>query len=169
MKVCRMATDPFPRYEAEPAGSMVATFNAADLPTVGQQDAFVYWTQLPKTAGVPSIEHIDPLALPRSALTMMAVLEVVEQDFLVRLAGTALTDMLGKEFTGTKISDLPDADDGTERLFWAVRHRRPYYSRSTLTWAPKSFRRYGVLTLPFGDEGPVSRLLLIFDFEKTLS
>lgn len=161
-----MSTDLFPRNGTEPEGSVLTSFNASELPTVGQQDAYVYWTQLPKEGGLPVVNHIDPLSLPRSALSMLAVLDVSEEDFRVRLAGTDLTDMLGKEFTGTRISQLPDADHGVARLRWSVRNRNPYYARSSLTWAEKRFRNYGVLTLPFGRADVVDRLVLVFDFEK---
>lgn len=163
-----MSTDPVALDGVELERSMLITFNASELPTVGQQDAFVYWTQLPMEGGLPVVDHIDPLTLPRSALPLMAILDVSEADFRVRLAGTGLTDMLGKEFTGTRVSQLPDADQGTERLRWAVQHRKPYYARSRLTWAEKQFRNYGVLTLPFGRVDVVDRLVLVFDFESVL-
>ena len=142
-------------------------FTAADLRTPEQRAVHGYWLEARGEAPFPPSEAIDPLRLPKSALPMIGYMEPVEpDDFVIRVAGTGIRDAVGIEFTGRKISALPGAEGALERFLWCQREGRPYFTEGPIAWANQHYRIYSVLALPYGSGTRVTRIMLVFGFER---
>lgn len=131
-------------------------------------ETMAYWESACGGNPVPHVSAIDPTALPLEALRWLAVFEVLpnRKDFKVRLAGTGITGLTGREFTGMLVSKIPGSERGLERMIRCVDERRPYYSGDPLEWSiGQEYINYSVLCLPFRDDtDAISRLLMVFKF-----
>lgn len=74
-----------------------------------------YWRGLPATAGLPSRSAILPEDIPRSVLSWILLLDVVQengvQEFRYRLVGTSNCEMIGRDVTGMLTTAAFGADD----------------------------------------------------------
>lgn len=127
-----------------------------------------YWQAACGDGSMPHVSAIDPTALPKEALRWIAVFEVLPEtrDFRVRLAGTGIAALTGREFTGMLVSDIPGSERGMERMRRCLDEGRPYYSGDPLRWSlGQEFIDYSVLCLPFrDDDGKITRLVMVFKF-----
>lgn len=127
-----------------------------------------YWDAARQGKTVPHLSSIDPTALPKDALRWMAVFEVLheERDFLVRLAGTGISSLTGREFTGMRVGEIPGSESGKERMLRSIDEKRPYYSGDPLKWSlGQEHIDYSALCLPYcDDDGTITRLMIIFKF-----
>lgn len=96
----------------------------------------------------------------------MAVLDVQLSPlrFRTRLTGTRVVDELGVDHTGRYLDELSGMAEQIERIAWCACERRPYLSEARVSFAPNSYKRYNVLTLPFGDDAGVRRIVFVFSF-----
>lgn len=131
-------------------------------------ETMAYWEKARGGGPLPHMSMIDPTSLPVEALRWMAVFEVLheQRDFRVRLAGTGISALTGREFTGTLVSRIPGAERGMERMLRAIDEKRPYFSGDPLEWSlGQEHINYSALCLPFGDDaGDVARLVIVFKF-----
>lgn len=127
-----------------------------------------YWESARGDRPLPNVSTIDPTALPMEALRWIAIFEVLDgaQDYRVRLAGTGISSLTGREFTGMLVSDIPGSEQGRERMHRCVQERRPYFSGDPLRWSlGQEHIDYSVLCLPFSDNNDViTRLMMVFKF-----
>lgn len=129
-----------------------------------------YWNAARGAADLPPVSAIDPMLLPRACLPYLSVLEVEQAPFRLRsrLSGTALVAQFGTDFTGRYLDELPGMDAQLTRMKWCVETRHPYVVEDKLTFAPKDYKLYQTLILPFGDpEAGVQRIVGVFTFEKS--
>ena len=132
-------------------------------------DTMEYWDAARGDDIVPHVSAIDPVSLPKEALRWIAIFEVLappQKDYKVRLAGTGIASLTGKEFTGKLVSELPGAEHGMERMHRCVAEKLPYYSGDPLRWSlGQEFINYSVLCLPFcDDDAEITRLIMVFKF-----
>ncbi len=81
--------------------------------------------------------------------------------FRVRLVGSGITDVLGRDPTGFSAGEVPNVSRLIERFRWAVRERRPYMCVDLpLAWANKDFRSYSTLVMPLSDDGRRVNMLI---------
>lgn len=127
-----------------------------------------YWEAARAERSVPHVSTIDPTVLPTEALRWMAVFEILdaEKDFRVRLAGTGISSLTGREFTGMLLSEIPGSEQGRVRMNRCIEEKRPYYTGAPLKWSlGQEHIDYSVLCLPFDDDaGAITRLLMVFKF-----
>ena len=151
-----------------PSGSMRIAFGADDLGHPQMRAMHAYWQVRRGDARAPHMRTIDPLALPRSALAYLSVIEVEAGTgrFRNRLFGTAAAKATGEDQTGCFIDEMPGTEEQLERFRWCVQNCRPYLARDRLSWSPKRYNYYDVLALPFlDDDGRVARLIFVFHFD----
>jgi hypothetical protein len=83
------------------------------MKTAATQELYAYWNALRGARPAPRREEIDPVAIPRS-LPDIFILELQEGGRIaVRLAGTSLCDLYGRELRGSSLAEL-----------WTVESRR---------------------------------------------
>jgi hypothetical protein len=127
------------------------------------------WRNNRSDAALPLSNLIDPTRLPRDCLPYIGLLEVMHDPlrFRSRLVGTGIVDALGVDHTGQYIDEIGGMADQIQRFEWCVRERQPYFASAPLTFSPRDYKHYGVLTLPFADDdGRVSRLMFVFCFDE---
>jgi len=71
-----------------------------------------WWDKARNGKTMPARSGFDPLSLPRDLLANMFFLEVQHQPrrFQFRLMGTAVAEMLGEDWTGKNLVELPKAN-----------------------------------------------------------
>lgn len=126
-----------------------------------------YWRRGRGTAAWPPATQIDPVDL-RPALGSLLVCEPLEDlsDFRIRLYGSRLALEMGRDLTGSFISDVDPGSYVTTfylACYRAVATRgQPLYSRHVPS--PKSFAsEIKRLLLPFGPPERVNRILVAVD------
>lgn len=77
---------------------------------------FEYWRRLAPAGLLPGRQHLDPIDMPRALLPRLALFEVEHAidgaQFRVRLAGTKVVEMLGREPRGRMLHQLGLAEAG---------------------------------------------------------
>lgn len=155
-------------HEAErrPA-SLYADFTMDDLPHSRMQALFKYWLDARRDAAMPPISAIDPLQLPRKPLPFLSMLEVVGAPprFLIRLLGTQLVEVIGRDLTRRYLDEIEGMDQPVARSQWCLAHGRPYLAEAPLSWSQQHYKTYSSLNLPFGDTTQgVRRIVSVFAF-----
>lgn len=147
--------------------------------------AYDWWRSLPRQTGaqglsLPDRTDIDPCAIP-DLLPYVVLWQVLPQPdgsgfrYRCRLAGTAMVEVHGHEFTGEWMEEF----HGTENVRiqpeydFVTRSGRPHHVERSLFWMNRDYRRYRRLLLPFGDfsgdealatHGGVAKILNIAHF-----
>ena len=142
-------------------------FTMDDLPCESFRDVYAYWLANKPDDGLPPVDAISPLKLPRQHLPYIGVM-TVERDpmrFHIRVSGTGVTDATGIEFTGKYVDEIPGTEAALERFAWCADNGLAYFVEGPITWSPNDFMDYRVIGLPFaGPGGTVDRVMLVFDF-----
>jgi len=126
-----------------------------------------YWSDAAGTQPMPAPERIDPVGL-RPALGRLLVCEPIDgaTDFRIRLYGSGLALEMGRDLTGSRISEIQPGSYVTTfflACYRAVALRgAPLFTRhqpSAASFASDIKR----LLLPFGTGGEVTRILVGVD------
>lgn len=84
------------------------------MKTAATQELYAYWNALRGARPAPRREEIDPVAIP-SSLPEIFILELREAGrMVVRLAGTRLCELYGRELRGSTMADLWTAQSRRE-------------------------------------------------------
>lgn len=166
-----------PSTEADAA--IAAGANMARLRDAPLIRALHWWRELPRlepTRGLalPDRTEIDPRAIP-DLLPRIVLWEVLHQPdgsfrYRCRLAGTAMVDIHGYEFTGLPMEQFHGAENARiqPEYDFVARTGRPHHVERSLFWMNRDYRRYRRLLLPFGDaqatHGGVAKILNIAHF-----
>src|SRR5688572_2898444 len=103
------------------------------------EELFAYWNSLRVGAPVPPRRRLDPADMKR-LLPTVSLIEVAPgepADYRVRLAGTELYNVYGREITGRRLSEIYNtaaADYWRHELGRVVRDRRPGVGIHNLAW-----------------------------------
>jgi hypothetical protein len=131
------------------------------------EELFAYWASLRDGALLPGRRHLDPGGIKR-LLPTVSLIDVAREplDFRVRLAGTALYGVYGREITGQRFSDIYNtaaADYWRVELGRVVADRRPAVGVHNLAWRGASHLSILWLRLPLASDGQDVDMILGFD------
>ncbi len=127
-----------------------------------------YWNEKRGARPMPARADISPgemvTRLPRIALLNVLGEGQTVADFNVRLSGTGIDDLLGRDFRGTGLSDL--LAEGPAKLIAAalaalVQHKRPmrFFAHAHLPGHPDA--HIEGIALPLGPEGGSVNMVLL--------
>lgn len=117
---------------------------------------------------MPARADMDPLSMPRQLLPNIFLLEVqhAPQRFRFRLMGTAVAEMLGEDWTGKYVDELPKTNQQvTGQYVETVQRREPTEFRNEYSKFDPSVGRirmmhYRRLLLPMSEDDEVVNMLL---------
>ncbi|HEX4711781.1 PAS domain-containing protein [Phenylobacterium sp.] len=146
---------------------MVAQIGAPAAAARAHEELFAYWASLKEGALLPGRRHLDPGGIKR-LLPTVSLIDVARDplDFRVRLAGTALYGVYGREITGQRLSDIYNtaaADYWRVELGRVVADRRPAVGVHNLAWRGASHLSILWLRLPLASDGQDVDMILGFD------
>jgi hypothetical protein len=133
------------------------------------------WDTARGDADLPHLSKIQPAAIPPKFLPHITIIGVENQGtrFVIRLAGSAISDISNVEMTGWEADEAkpkPTPTDGSqasvERLKWSITNRRPYCMAGPARWSGNDMLTQRTLVLPYvGDDNQVERFLTLNDLE----
>jgi hypothetical protein len=151
---------------------MAAQIGAPGAAVRAHEELFAYWASLRDGARLPGRAHLDPAGIKR-LLPTVSLIDVKGGfgeggglEFRMRLAGTALYGVYGREITGKRLSDIYNtaaADYWRVELGKVVSDRRPAVGVHSLAWRGASHLSILWLRLPLASDGEQVDMILGFD------
>ncbi len=150
---------------------MAAQIGAPGAAVRAHEELFAYWASLRDGARLPGRAHLDPGGIKR-LLPTISLIEVAADasgaaaDFRMRLAGTALYGVYGREITGKRLGDIYNtaaADYWRVELGKVVTQKRPAVGLHSLAWRGASHLSILWLRLPLASDGDQVDMILGFD------
>ncbi len=132
-----------------------------------QRAFFEYWRGLPRGKRAPSSKLWNPLDLPVKFLPQMGIIKIEGTPplFFVHLAGTAVVDAVGHDFTGAEFTSVQGSEGALKRSQRVYEHAQPYLWEGPLTWSHRDYKQYSTLALPFeNDDGEIVMILQAYEF-----
>jgi hypothetical protein len=146
---------------------MAAQIGAPAAAARAHEELFAYWASLRAAGRLPARRDIDPGRFKRHLPTVSLIDVVPEQsDFRMRLAGTGLYGVYGREITGRSIAEVYA---GSAVEYWraelaqVVKERRPSVGAHNLAWRGASHLSILWLRLPLATNGRDVDMILGFD------
>ncbi len=131
------------------------------------EELFGYWAKLKKADRLPGRRDIDPEGFKRHLPTVSLVnVRRDPLDFTLRLAGTGLYGVYGREITGLRFSDIYPAAEAAEwhdRLKRVVETRKPGMGVHSLAWRGTGRLSIVWLRLPLASDGENVDMILGYD------
>ena len=150
---------------------MAAQIGAPGAAVRAHEELFAYWASLREGARLPGRRHLDPAGIKR-LLPTVSLIDVVGDpeagppEFRMRLAGTGLYGVYGREITGKRLSDIYNtaaADYWRTELGKVVAERRPAVGMHNLAWRGASHLSILWLRLPLASDGEDVDMILGLD------
>lgn len=146
---------------------MVAQIGAPAAAARAHEELFAYWASLRAGARLPGRRDVDPGGIKR-LLPTVSLIDVIAEplDFRMRLAGTGLYGVYGREITGRRLSDIYNtaaADYWRVELGRVVTERRPAVGVHNLAWRGASHLSILWLRLPLASDGEAVDMILGLD------
>lgn len=147
---------------------MAAQLAAPTAAIRAHEELFAYWSSLRADAPVPPRQRLDPADMKR-LLPTVSLIEVARgevDDYRVRLAGTGLYNVYGREITGRRLSEIYNtaaADYWRHELGRVVKDRRPGVGVHNLAWRGASHLSLVWIRLPLATKGSDVDLILGYD------
>src|ERR1700710_855331 len=150
---------------------MAAQIGAPGAAGRAHEELFAYWASLRDGARLPGRRHLDPAPIKR-LLPTVSLIDVVsdsrtgQPEFRMRLAGTALYGVYGRETTGKRLGDIYNtaaADYWRVELAKVVSERRPAVGVHSLAWRGASHLSILWLRLPLASDGDAVDMILGLD------
>ena len=132
------------------------------------EELFSYWASLRGGAPAPARGRLDPRDMTR-LLPNVSLTEVLPGDaidFRIRLAGTALYGVYGREITGRRLGEVYNsaaADYWRDELGRIVRDRRPAVGVHSMAWRGASHLSLVWIRLPLSTKGAEVDMILGYD------
>ena len=128
------------------------------------QELFAYWQSVRAPGCLPGRRDIDPAGFKRLLPSISLIdVERTPRDYRLRLAGTALYGLFGREITGRRLAEIytPAAVEYWRReLNGVVDNRRPAVGYHSLAWRAGARMTVLWLRLPLaGASGEVEMVL----------
>jgi len=145
---------------------MAAQIGAPAAAVRAHQELFSYWSARRQGARLPSRGDIDPAGFKRLLPTISLIDVADDGDYRLRLAGTALYGVYGREITGRTLSEIYNsaaADYWRVELARIVAQRRPGVGVHSLSWRGASHLSILWLRLPLASNGRDVDMVLGFD------
>jgi hypothetical protein len=146
---------------------MIAQTGAPASALRAHEELYGYWAALRKADRLPGRRDIDPAAFKR-LLPTVSLVDVRREPlgFRMRLAGTGLYGVYGREITGLDLSQVypaPEAADWHERLKRVVETRKPAMGVHSLAWRGSARQSIVWLRLPLAGDGQSVDMILGYD------
>ena len=150
---------------------MAAQIGAPGAAVRAHEELFAYWASLRDGARLPGRAHLDPAGIKRLLPTVSLIevkpdLQGAATDYRMRLAGTALYGVYGREITGKRLCDIYNtaaADYWRVELGKVVSEKRPAVGVHSLAWRGASHLSILWLRLPLASDGEQVDMILGFD------
>ena len=122
------------------------------------EELFAYWCSLKDDAPAPSRRRIDPAHMKRllPTVSLIETPRTTGEDYRVRLAGTGLYTVYGREITGRSFGEVYNsaaADYWRAELDKVVSDRKPGVGVHSLAWRGASHLSIVWIRLPLVTEG----------------
>jgi len=146
---------------------MVAQLASPTAATRAHQEVFSYWASLRQGGRLPGRADIKPQDLKR-LLPTVSLIDVIDRplDYRLRLAGTGLYSVYGREITGRALHDVYSreaADYWKAELDQVVRLRRPGVGCHSMAWKGSSHLSLLWMRLPLASDGENVDMILGYD------
>lgn len=147
---------------------MAAQIGAPAAAARAHEELIRYWAQLRQGAELPGRRDIHPAGFKRH-LPTISLIDVVPGrplDYRIRLAGTDLYGVYGREITGRMLSEVyasSAADYWRSELGQVVASRRPAVGVHNLAWRGASHLSILWLRLPLASNGTDVDMILGYD------
>ena len=146
---------------------MAAQIGAPAAAARAHEELFGYWAALRRGARLPARRDIDPAGFKR-LLPAVSLTDVRRDpfDFRIRLAGTALYGVYGREITGRSLSEVyasSAADYWRGELSKVAQEGRPSAGVHNLGWRGASHLSILWLRLPLASDGETVDMILGYD------
>lgn len=156
---------------------MAAQIGAPAAAIRAHEELFAYWSSRRRGGGLPARADIHPGGFKR-LLPTVSLIDVIPQgpgrapDYRIRLAGTALYNVYGREITGRGLGEVYNsaaADYWRHELGRVVAERRPAVGVHNLAWRGASHLSVVWLRLPLASNGADVDMILGYDAVVGLS
>ena len=151
---------------------MAAQIGAPGAAVRAHEELCAYWASLRDGSGLPGRGRLDPGDIKR-LLPTVSLIDVIRDpsgadapDFRMRLAGTGLYGVYGREITGRRLSEIYNtsaADYWRTELGKVVADGRPAVGAHSLAWRGASHLSILWLRLPLASDGKRVDMILGFD------
>ncbi len=146
---------------------MSAQLSASATAARAHQEMFAYWASLRRGASLPARLDVHPSSMKR-LLPTVSLIDVVGQprDYRLRLAGTGLYGVYGREITGRLIGDVYNTaavEYWRKELDKVVDERRPGVGVHSLAWRGMPHMSILWLRLPLASNGKDVDMILGYD------
>lgn len=146
---------------------MAAQIGAPAAAIRAHEELFAYWASRRRGAALPARRDLHPGDIKR-LLPTLSLIDVVREplDFRIRLAGTGLYDVYGREITGRGLAEVYNAaaaDYWRVELGKVVADARPAVGVHSLAWRGASHLSLLWLRLPLASEGGDVDMILGYD------
>ena len=151
---------------------MAAQGGASFAAARAHEELFAYWASLKSGAQLPSRCDLDPGDIKR-LLPTISLIYVIRRpddaepiDFRIRLAGTGLYGVYGREITGKRLNEIYNtaaADYWRAELNKLVAERKPAVGAHSLAWRGAAHLSILWLRLPLAADGERVDMILGFD------
>jgi hypothetical protein len=151
---------------------MAAQIGAPGAAVRAHEELFAYWASLRDGARLPGRAQLDPAGIKR-LLPTVSLIDVRPNlqgagrtEFRMRLAGTGLYGVYGREITGKRLSEIYNtaaADYWRVELGKVVAEKRPAVGVHSLAWRGASHLSILWLRLPLASDGEHVDMILGFD------
>jgi len=137
------------------------------------EELFAYWSSLRADASTPPKRRLDPADMKR-LLPTVSLIEAPREagDYRVRLAGTGLYNVYGREITGRSFSEIYNtsaAEYWRGELGRVVKDRKPSVGVHNLAWRGASHLSLIWIRLPLTTSGSDVDMILGYDAVVGLS
>jgi hypothetical protein len=147
--------------------NMAAQIGAPAAAARAHEELFGYWASLRRGAKLPARRDLDPAGFKR-LLPTVSLTDVLRGplDFRMRLAGTGLYGVYGREITGRTLAEVYT---GSAAEYWraelskVVADRRPNVGVHNLAWRGASHLSILWLRLPLAADGETVDMILGYD------
>lgn len=146
---------------------MNAQLSASATAARAHQEMFAYWASLRRGARLPARVDLQPSGIKR-LLPTVSLIDVSSnpRDYRLRLAGTALYGVYGREITGKDLGEVYNtaaADYWRKELDKVVDERRPGVGVHSLAWKGAPHMSILWLRLPLASNGKDVDMILGYD------
>ncbi|HRD28322.1 MAG TPA: PAS domain-containing protein [Caulobacter sp.] len=147
---------------------MAAQLGASATAARAHEELFAYWASLRQAGRLPGRADIRPEDFKR-LLPTVSLIDIVEgprRDYRLRLAGTGLYSVYGREITGRSLGDVygaKAADYWRAELDKVVEGRRPGVGCHSLAWRGAGHMSLLWLRLPLASDGRNVDMILGYD------
>ena len=129
------------------------------------EELFAYWASLKHGRRLPGRRAIDPASMKR-LLPTVSLIEVMGGDYRIRLAGTGLYGVYGREITGRRLGEVYNtaaADYWRSELDRVVAGGRPGVGVHNMGWRGSPHLSVVWLRLPLAANGADVDMILGYD------